>query len=228
MQELKIIKNDGFDFYVLGCCYTPKDLVPVIKSRIVEIKNKFGYKSDYEIKWSKINGKNLKLVEDIITFVATDPNIFIKVWIVPNKTEKDYKFILKHEHLYNVMYRLMLKNIFEMPAFDSMAKCYLNFDIRNTKSESNAKSISDYLELNFSSKINTSVVSSQNEELVQIADLFTGAVSYERSRYSTSQNKLEVIDLIKKEFGLISLNRKTAKSSMKYNCFIWDGRHGTK
>ena len=222
-DESHPVKHDGSDFFILGCAYAPTEYLEAIKAKIIFLKNKYGYQKDYEIKWSRINGKNLALVKDLISYVAEEENIFIRVWTVPNKKEEEYKFVLTHEKLYSSMYKNLLKFIFDnLPNKD----IDLFFDERNTNSKTNADSIATHFSSCYKRNVKANIVSSIDEELVQIADLFIGATSYECTGLKTSNSKLEVIDLIKCKFGLKRLKIRTSINAIKYSSFVWDGRYG--
>lgn len=225
-DESHPIKNDGCDFYVLGCCYTATEHLSDVIDNINKIKRSHGYDDTYEVKWSRINGKNLSLAYDLIKYIKEDNLIFNRVWIVPNKTGSIYSLILNHETLYNRMYRQLLKYIFENKYFCDVTEATISFDVRNSKSDSNAKLIEKFLELNFPVNVKTEILDSLNAPLIQIIDLLIGATSYERIMQYKSDCKVSLIQKIKKEFNRPQLNMRTSKDNLKYNSFIWDGRYG--
>lgn len=226
-DESHPVKHDGFDFFVLGSSIIESSLVDIVCKNIENIKNEHGYKKDYEIKWSKINGKNIKLIKDIISYVKKS-NIGIRILVVPNKSEKEYKLFLEHEEFYRSMYFLLLSKIFSISKYENVESVNLVVDERNASSKESANKIIKrvYLHNKNIKYYSSCVVDSKKEQLVQIIDLFVGAASYEQSNFNSSLNKMDVISHIKKEFGLRKLVFRSSIDSSKYNVFIWDGRYG--
>lgn len=225
-DESHPIKNDGCDFYVLGCAIINSNDYKTIDNDLTKIKEKYGYSKDYEIKWSKINGKNILLIKEIIEY-CKNADIGLRILIVPNKDEHEYELLLSHEVLYSKMYYLLLEKIFLIDKYSVAGGFNLFFDRRNSYSDKNAEKLEMRLYYNTSTLFNHSskIVDSKNEQLIQIIDLFIGATSYERLKYKTSITKLSVINFIKRTFGLSKLNFRSSINASKYNVFIWDGRY---
>ena len=229
-DESHPVKNDGCDFFVLGCIHLDNNKVDETINAINKIKARHGYWNDYEIKWSKINGKNIDLILDIVEYVRFTDCLGIRIVVGTNKSEQTFKLNSTHEQFYHGLYNVLLSKLFELEQLSSFNDANIFFDIRNTNSEEYAKRICKrlfYGTTNLSSIPTHYICNSKDENLIQLADLFVGATSYERLGLKTSKYKMCVLDSIKKNFGLKSLNKTTAKQSSKYNVFVWGGIYGT-
>ena len=223
-DESHPIKHDGYDFFVIGAAYCITENVKEIENNIIQIKSEFGYQPDYEIKWSKINGKNLEMIKRVIKYIKNEDRLFLRVLVSTNKKEKNYTFLLKHEPFYKSMYTLLIKKVFEIFDDADIRKIELNIDQRNTHSEEELKQICKAIF--YDTNIvwaNPCCVDSVDCQLIQCIDLIIGATSYEMKKAKESNNKLEIIALIKKEFNKKNLNYTTPLGEHKYNIFVWRG-----
>lgn len=66
-------------------------------------------------------------------------------------------------------------------------------------------------------------VRSHEVELVELADFFTGALSYVHRELASSEAKLKIIEKIRMKSGY-SLKLSTLVREEKFNIFIWKGR----
>ncbi|MFA5422148.1 MAG: DUF3800 domain-containing protein [Bacilli bacterium] len=223
-DESHPIKHDGYDFFVLGTAYCLTNDVKEIESNIIKIKDEFGYRPDYEIKWSKINGKNIEMVKRIIKYIRSEDRLFLRVLIATNKKEQNYTFLLKHEPFYKSMYTLLIKKVFEIFDNTNIERIELNVDRRNTHSEEELKQIckSIFYDTNIS-WANPCCVDSTDHQLIQCIDIIIGATSYEMKKAKESDNKLDVIATIKREFLKRNLTYSTQLGEHKYNVFVWRG-----
>lgn len=229
-DESHPVKHDGCDFFVLGCVHIDERKAKEAIDDINAIKEKHGYKTDYEIKWSMINGKNLDLILDVIKYTKANDNLGIRVVVGTNKSEKTFTLNASHEQFYLGIYNVLLSKLFELDNLATYNDANIHFDIRNTNSEANAKRICKrlfYETANISCIPTYRICDSKNENLIQLIDLFIGATSYERMGLNMSENKLAVLNCIKNTFGLKSLNKTTPKQLNKYNVFVWGGIYGS-
>lgn len=67
-------------------------------------------------------------------------------------------------------------------------------------------------------------VHSQNLPLIQLTDLFIGAVGYKWNKRNTSKTKLDFCESLAKSSGLSSLNNSTGPNFEKFNIFHFMGR----
>ena len=217
---------------VLGSVWCSASKVQHIGERLKEIKLKHGlkprfnkhnyfHKPAYELKWNKVSQGKIGYFNDLIDFFFDDDDLHFRVLIVPNKTELNHeKFGQSHDTFYYKMYFNMLKVVLN-PEFSH--KIYL--DIKDTNSNDKVQGLMGYLRnthYDYSKQIVKKIqqVRSHEVELIQLTDLFIGAMSYLHRGQNTSKAKLSLIERIKSRSGY-SLLKPTLVKERKFNIFIW-------
>jgi len=226
------LQNDKENVMALGAIYCPTAKKDEIFRRIAELKAKYNLipktkknpndnRAYYEIKWNKVSKSQLPFYRDIIDYFFDDDDIFFRVLVVPDKSKLDYeKYGHTHDTFYYKMYFSMLKTILNP---DYSHNIYI--DIKDTRSTEKVHKLKEVLrndKYDYSNSIIKKVqqVRSHEVELIQLADLLTGAVSYINRGLSTSPAKKTLIDLIRHRTNY-SLLKSTLIKEKKFNIFIW-------
>ncbi len=225
------LQNDNESSMALGAIYCPSAKKDEIFLRISEIKRKHKlfpkYVKDkkqnrpvYEIKWNKVSKNKLAFYKELIDFFFDDDDLSFRVLVVPEKKKIDYKaYGHTHDTFYYKMYFSMLKVILNPEYAHNIF-----IDIKDTKSREKVHKLEKVLrndKYDFSKEIIKKVqqVRSHEIELVQLADLFTGAVSYVNRGLNTSNAKMELIEYIKHR-SRYSLLKSTLIKEKKFNIFL--------
>jgi hypothetical protein len=226
------LQNDKQSNMALGAVYCPAAKKDEIFLRISEIKRKHKllpkYIKDekqnrpiYEIKWNKVSKNQLPFYKEIIDFFFDDDDLSFRVLVVPDKEKLDYEALgHTHDTFYYKMYFNMLKVILN-PEYAHN----IYIDIKDTKSREKVHKLEKVLrndKYDYSKEIIKKVqqVRSHEIELVQLADLFTGAVSYINRGLNTSDAKMELIEHIKHR-SRYSLLKSTLIKEKKFNIYLW-------
>ena len=119
----------------------------------------------------------------------------------------------------------MLKTLFEPDC-----EYNIDIDIKDTRGPRKVEKLHEVLcnnHYDFNREMIKKVqqVRSEEIELIALADLLIGAISYLHRGKNTSEAKLELIDLIKARSGY-SLIASTLYRENKFNIFVWRGGHG--
>ena len=218
------LENDQQKVMVLGAVWCPFEKKDEIFERIREIKVKHGLKKDFEIKWTKVSKSKVEFYIDLVDYFFDDDDLHFRTLVVPDKSiikHNDYN--QDHDTWYYKMYFSMLKVL-----IDPHAKNRIFLDIKDTRSADKIKKLHDVLcndRYDFDKEIIEIVqtVKSHEVELLQLADLLIGAVSYINRELNTNEGKISVIDRIKKRSGY-SLTRTTYLKESKFNILIWQPR----
>lgn len=227
------LQNDNENVMALGAIYCPTAKKDEIFNRIDELKSKYNLipkrkknpkdnRAYYEIKWNKVSKSQLAFYRDIIDYFFDDDDISFRVLVVPDKSKLDYeKYGHTHDTFYYKMYFSMLKAILN-PEFGHN----IFIDIKDTRSTEKVHKLEEVLrndKYDFSKSIIMKVqqVRSHEVELIQLADLLTGAVSYINRGLNTSLAKNELIELIRHRSNY-SLVKSTLLKEKKFNIFIWE------
>lgn len=220
------LQNDGQKAMVLGAIWSSSINSHQFNNEIREIKIDNGLSKSFEIKWTKVSPGNLKLYSDLIDYFFSNRDLHFRVLIIPDKTRlRHEEFNQTHDDWYYKMYFDMLKAI-----LDPNEKYCIYIDIKDTRSADKVRKLHDVLCNNiydFSQRIikKVQIIRSEEVELMQLADLLIGAVSYINRGNTSSPAKVELVNKIKELSGY-DLTRTTLYREDKFNIFSWSATEG--
>lgn len=220
------MENDGEKAMVLGGIWCPADKKDEIFRRLREIKEEHGLNKRFEIKWNKVSKGKLEFYMDVINYFFDNSDLHFRVLVVPNKSElKHDEFGQSHDTFYYKMYFNLLKTLFEP---DCAYNIYI--DIKDTRGQKKVEKLHEVLcnnHYDFNRELIKKVqqVRSEEVELVALADLLIGAMSYLHRGKTTSEAKLKLIERIK-ERSKYNLMASTLYRENKFNIFVWRGGYG--
>ena len=215
------MENDHQNVMVLGAVWCPIDKVKEISIRIKEKKVEHGLSPKFEIKWSKVSPAKKKFYLDIVDYFFDDDDLHFRALIVPDKSKLKHEvFGQTHDEWYYKMYFDMLKVIISP---DARYRIYL--DIKDTHGGDKVSKLHAVLCNNmydFSREIieHVQIVRSHEVEILQMADLLIGAISYVNRNLSGNKGKEDLIARMK-ERSHYSLTRTTLLLENKVNLFCW-------
>jgi hypothetical protein len=215
------LEKDHIQVMVLGAIWSPFDKTRNINEKVREIKKSHGMKPGFEAKWKKVSPAKKQFYRDLIEYFFSNDDLHFRALIVPDKSKLRHEdFGHTHDDWYFKMYFEMLKVI-----LDPNARYRIYLDIKDTRSSSKIEKLHDVLCNNlydFSYQIieRVQTVRSHEVEILQLTDLLIGAVSYANRGLSTSETKLELINLIR-ERSNYSLMKTTLLREDKFNLFRW-------
>lgn len=209
---------------VLGAVWCPAENSHDIYNRIREIKDEHHLDRFFEIKWTKVSKAKVKFYKDILDYFFDNSDLHFRALIVPDKSLLRHEaFDQDHNTFYYKMYFDMLKTI-----LSPKNKYNIYLDIKDSNSSNKVKILRNCLSHNmydFSRSIINKIqnVRSHEVELIQMADLLIGAISYFNRGLDSNPGKIELIQRIQKRSGY-SLTRTTLYREDKVNIFRWRGR----
>jgi hypothetical protein len=155
-----------------------------------------------------------------------DDDLHFRALVVPDKSKLDHEaFGQTHDDWYYKMYFDMLKVLFSP---DARYRIYL--DIKDTRGAAKVTKLHDVLCNNmydFSRRIieRVQTVRSHEVEMLQLADLLIGTISYVNRGFTTSSAKLTLVERMRERSGY-SLTRTTLYLEDKVNLFRWRASEG--
>lgn len=158
--------------------------------------------------------------KEIIDYFFENENLSFRGLVIKNKDLLNHeKYQQTHDEWYYKMYFKLLSRIIKN---DVRNDIYL--DIKDTKGSSRRYKLQEVLSnsiYDFNNNIvhNIQAIDSRESLILQIVDLFIGALGYTNRNLKTSQAKLEVIRYIKEKTGY-SLTKSTLPTENKFNIFI--------
>jgi hypothetical protein len=215
------LENDRQKAMVLGAVWCPLEKTREIAVRIREMKARHGLSQEYEIKWVKVSPAKVQFYLDIIDYFFDDDDLHFRALIVPDKSQLRHEdFKQSHDEWYYKMYFDMLKVILYP---DARYRIYL--DYKDTQGATKVEKLHEVLCNNmydFSRRIieRVQLVRSQEVEILQLADLLIGTVSYVNRGLSTSTAKLRLVDRMRERSGY-KLTQTTLLWENKVNLFRW-------
>lgn len=216
------LENDRQKSMVLGAIRVPKRLTKSISNDIVNIKKQHGINKFTEIKWTKVSNSKLDFFKSLIEYFFNNDNITFRALIVPDKEKLNHvAFKQTHDDWYYKMYYNMLKTI-----IITSAENYIYLDIKDTQGAYKVRKLQEVLcnkFRDFNQEIIRRIqqIRSEESQILQLADLLIGAVSYCNRELNTSNAKVELVRLIQERSGY-SLRETTYYLEPKLNLLVWE------
>lgn len=218
------LESDGSAVMVLGALMCAEDMRKQHNQNIRELKEKYGISSWNELKWTKVSSGKMGFYEELIDYFLCNSDIKFRACVAP-KDKLDHEYYCQtHDEWYYKMYYNLLKKMIGNESY----KIYL--DIKDTlggKKVSKLREILAYSHGDYSySKIKGIYqIRSHESELIQLADLFIGALGYyHRGFYDTSnlkKGKQQIVYLLQRK-AAVDFSRTSPYSREKFNIFIWE------
>lgn len=215
------LEYDRQQVMVLGAVWCPSEKAHEISTRLHEIKIRYGLKHDFEIKWIKVSPAKVDFYLHIMDYFFDDDDLHFRALVVPDKTKLHHEFFgQSHDDWYYKMYFEMLKSI-----LDPKAHYRIYLDYKDTRGGSKVNKLHEVLSNNiydFSRQIieRVQIVRSHEVEILQLADLLIGAVSYANRLLSTNSAKLALVNRMRKR-STYKLTQSTLLKEGKVNIFCW-------
>ncbi len=215
------LEHDCQKAMVFGGVWCPDAQRKKIAREIRALKIKFKLNPRYEVKWNKVSKSKLDFFLELVELFFSYPNLHFRALVIPDKSVLRHKdFGQTHDEFYYKSYFNLLKTLLQ-PGYSY--NIYL--DIKDTKGESKVRKLHDYLcnsHYDFDRTMIRRVqqVRSHELELVALADLLIGAMSYIHRGLKSSKTKLTIIERIQQLSGY-SLNKSTLYREDKFNIFVW-------
>lgn len=216
------LEHDGQRAMVLGAVWCPHDKASGAFERMRDIKRRHGINPAVEIKWTKVSGARLSFYRDIVDYFFDNDDLHFRGVIIPDKGAlRHERFGQSHDEWYYKMYFLVLRAILSL---EDGYRIYL--DVKDTRGAAKVDHLQQVLrrsERDFDGSVvqRIQLVRSHEIQLLQLADLIIGAVSYVNRDLSGSQAKLAVIEQIKAR-SRCSLSRSTLLREDKFNLLRWN------
>lgn len=221
------LENDDSNIMVLGAIQCPSELKDSISYDIREIKKRYYINTKAEAKWTKVSNSKLDLYKELVEYFFKNDNLKFRAVVVNNKKKLNHK---KYNYgdpdlWYYKMYFLLLDKICDI---DNSYRIFI--DVKDTNGGPRIKKLKEVLcnnRYDYKGDIikDVSQVNSNRVDLLQLTDIFIGALAfYHRELYknpNNSQAKSEIIDKIIDNVQEKSIKSGTVRDEKKFNVFIW-------
>lgn len=214
------LEHDGNDILVLGGICCPKSESKKINNDILLIKDSFDINREAEIKWTKVSPANVDFYTKLVRYFFDNNNLSFRGYVGRGKTELDHN---SHNQTYNDLYYKLYYRMLEfiLDAHQS-DKFNIYVDIKDTIGSKKVEKLKSYFNNHYTNNLVNKIQLERSEKigLIQLADLFIGALSYKHRYLNSNLGKLKIIELIE------DLSAKNMLSTIpvrykKVNWFIW-------
>jgi hypothetical protein len=215
------LERDGESAMVLGAVWCSSLHAISHARRLRSVKLEHGLSPHFEIKWTKVSESKVDFYLELLETFFDEPDLRFRALLVPDKSKlchADYD--QTHDEWYYKMYFDMLKFV-----ISPSARYRIYVDIKDTWGKVRVKHLHDVLSnsmYDFSQTVieRIQIVRSDEFELMQLADLLIGAVSYAARQKQGNRGKERVVDFIRKHTRY-SLTRSTLFREEKFNLLRW-------
>lgn len=220
------LENDHIKAMSLGAIWCERSAVRRIAEQIRQLKQAHGLSRQFEIKWTKVSPAKLDFYAAVVDLFFNTPELHFRGAVIPDKALLHHaQFEQDHDEFYYKMFFTLLKIIF---APNQQYAIYL--DIKDTRSQQMVQGLHDCLcnsrfDFDRESIERIQQIRSHESELLQVADLLIGALSYLHRGLATSPAKQTLIEQIKRLSGY-SLERNTLYREEKFNLLVWQATNG--
>lgn len=221
------LEKDHQKVMVLGAIWCPALKTKEISGELRSIKTKQGLSNNFELKWTKISPAKVDYYLEVVNYFFRERDLYFRSLVIPDKTKLRHEdFMQDHNTWYYKMFFHLLDVIFEPRG--SSYRVYL--DVKDTCSGRKIEKLHQVLcnkNYDFSRDIikRVQAVRSDEIEILQVVDLFIGALAYINRDLSSSEAKRRIIEKIKELSGY-SLRASTLLKENKFNIFFWSPKTG--
>jgi hypothetical protein len=219
------LENDGQPLMCIGYTKLNTENYNSYKEEVKSIKLK--HKSPTEIKWNKLSLSRLELYKELIDFFF-EKDIQFRAILVKKKSELDHEKYNKGDHnsFYYTLVYLLLRNPW-VNLNNTNHKVIL--DIKDTRGKERLTKLETRLDLEYQKKYNCNSpfkffqhIRSDENEFLQLADLFIGAITYKSRKLQKEENASEVkkaiVNYLEEKSGYV-LHDGTNPFEEKFNIF---------
>ncbi len=215
------LEHDRQEVMVLGAVWCPAASTRQFFTQIRQIKIQHQLQPNFEIKWTKVSPAKTQFYLDVINYFFNQDDLHFRALIVPEKSKLRHEdFKQKHDTWYYKMYFDMLKVI-----LNPQDRYRIYLDVKDSRSAAKVAKLHEVLSndiYDFHKQIveRVQVVRSHEVELIQLADLLIGAVSYANRGLSENLAKVALVREMRQRSGY-QLTRSTLVREGKVNIFRW-------
>jgi len=214
------LEHDHQTVMVLGAVWCLEEKARSITERLREIKVHHGLNRWLEIKWTSVSMSKVNFFRDILDYFFDDDDLHFRALIAPKGTLRHQQHGQTHDDWYYKMYFNMLKIIID-PRF--RYRIYLDYkDTWGRVKVAKLKEVLRKAHYDFSRQIieRIQTVRSHEVELIQLADLLTGIISYKNRGLSGNAGKVQLVGRMQQRSAKL-LTQTTLVREDKVNLFKW-------
>lgn len=219
------LENDTHPLMCIGYTKIASKNYELYKNELKQIKLK--HKLPTEIKWNKLSNNRLPLYKDIIDFFFNN-DICFRAILVKNKQQLDHEKFNKGNH--NAFYYTLVFYLLRNPWVNYLENPHkVILDIKDTRGKERLNKLHTRLNLEYSKNYNRASpfnffqhIRSDENEFLQLADFFIGAITYKARGLhlldKSSKVKKEIVTYLEQKSGYL-IDDGTPPYEEKFNIF---------
>lgn len=219
------LQHDGVPVMAWGAVYCPATETRAIAEAVRALKTQHGLSPAFEVKWTKVSPAKAAFYLALVDMFLADHRLRFRGLVVPDKGVLDHdRFYQSHDDWYYKMYYTMLRPIFCAP---HRYRIYL--DVKDTRGGPKTRKLHEVLAnslYDFDRECIERVqqVRSQESELLPIADILIGALTYSNRGLADNPAKRAIVARLEKRLGSGALTRTSTFATTKFNILLWRSR----
>ncbi len=220
-DESRHTSNADDSFMVIGALACPREIRPLLTQKINHLRKE--HKTWREFGWKTLSPSRHDFYWALIKLFCDEPDLTFRCLVADRNTLDHDRFNQGDDEL--GFYKLYYQMLVHWLKPDCAYNIYL--DWQQNKLQHRFINLRDILRRRLTGKAKIEClepVSSSATSLIQMTDLFIGAVGYAWNDRNTSEIKNHFCTDLAKSVGLESLKNSTYKSAEKFNIFHFTGR----
>lgn len=216
------LEHDHIPVMAWGAVSCPTGDARAIAEAVRALKAEHGLARGFEAKWNKVSPAQAAFYLALVDLFLGDERLRFRGLVVPDKSKLDHaRFDQSHDDWYYKMYFTMLRPIFTAP---HRYRIYL--DVKDTRGGPKTRKLHEVLAnslYDFDRECIERVqqVRSHESELLQLADLLIGALTYANRGLTTSAAKTAIVERLRERLGREALTRTSPFAAVKFNILVW-------
>lgn len=219
------LEHDGVPVMAWGAVSCQADETRTVTEAVRALKAAHGLAPDFEAKWTKVSPAKTDFYLALLDLFLSDERLRFRGLVVPDKGLLDHaRFDQSHDDWYYKMYFRMLRPIFCAP---HRYRIYL--DVKDTRGGPKTRKLHEVLanslyDFDRQAIERVQQVRSHESELLQIADILIGALTYANRGLATSTAKAAIVTRLRERLGSNVLTRTSTFAATKFNILLWQPR----
>jgi len=209
------IDNPEHKWMVIGALFINREIVPTIKSKIKEIREKNNVNG--ELKWVKASSRTDAFYKELFEYLFSfDPQEVTFRCIVVDKSKVKYEKYHKNDKeiaFYKFYYQLLKRRL-----QDDIHQ-YLFLDFRPSKNKNSVRRLGEFLGIFTKGIKHIQAYPSDENVFIQVSDILTGAVAYSRNSKQENKHKNAIVSYIAKSIGKDNLSFCSLFWEEQFNIF---------
>lgn len=216
------LEHDGISVMAWGAVYCLAHETRAVSEMVRALKVEHGLGSSLEVKWTKVSPAKVGFYLALVDMFVADERLRFRGLVVPDKRALNHsRFDQSHDDWYYKMYYFMLRPIFHAPHH---YRIYM--DVKDTRGGPKTQKLHEVLAnsiYDFDRECIERVqqVRSHESELLQIADILIGALTYANRGLTSSPAKAAIIARLREHLGPKLLTQTSPFSATKFNVLHW-------